>query len=71
MQNFDMFIICCLYLGVSLLVHHLFNKKDSLVGTKSLVHFFKDGGLSILKNYVGPGTLVAKQQSTRFSSILL
>ena len=27
------------------LVHHLFNKKGSLVGTKSLVHFFKGGGL--------------------------
>ena len=29
----------------SLLVHHLVNKKGSLVGTKSLVHFFKGGGL--------------------------
>ena len=28
-----------------LLVHHLFNKKGSLVGTKSLVHFFQGGGL--------------------------
>ena len=26
-------------------VHHLFTKKGSLVGTKSLVHFFKGGGL--------------------------
>ena len=45
------------------LVHHLFNKKGALVGTKSFVHFFKDGGLWILKNYVGPGILLAKQQS--------
>ena len=41
------------------------------MGTKSLVHFFKGGGLQILKNYVGSGILVAKQQSTRFSSTLL
>ena len=27
------------------IVHHLVNKKGSLVGTKSLVHFFKGGGL--------------------------
>ena len=26
---------------IHVLVHHLFNKNDSLVGTKSLVHFFR------------------------------
>ena len=31
--------------GIKFLVHHLFNKNGSFVGTKSLAHFFKDGGL--------------------------
>ena len=30
---------------VNILVYHLFNKNDSFVGTKSLMHSFKDGGL--------------------------
>ena len=40
----DLYIVECDVYG-SPIVHHLFNKKGSLMGTKSLVHFFKGGGL--------------------------